>query len=143
MSKRKPIETEEELVQTVYQLFADVDPELPEEIDELLEAEGYNADAFAEEIEAFAARALAETPLNWRNRARQEIENQRQKLQKLTTSDRIVNREEIQRLLEQLRIKNPSVYAFYRNFEDESNADLSALRAELQYLLEEDGAEEE
>ncbi len=140
---RRPIETEDELLQTVYQLFAEIDPETPDEVDEIIEAGGNDPEALAEQMDALIARVLTQSPLLWRMRAQREIRNKRLQLQSFISFDRPANREAVQELLEKLRVRNPSIYAYYRNFESESDEDFATFRAELEYLLSEADTEEE
>lgn len=140
---RRPIETEAELLQTVCQLFAEIDPETPDEVDEIIEAGGDDPEVVAEQMDVFITRVLAESRHNWRNRAQDEIGKKRQRLQSFVSRNKSANREAIQELLEQLRIRNPSIYAYYRNLEFEGDEDLATSLAELEYLVNEADPEEE
>jgi hypothetical protein len=57
--KRKPIETSEELVRVFANLFNDVEPVTPEEVDERLQITGHDPDEVAAKMKATAKEAFA------------------------------------------------------------------------------------
>jgi len=65
---RRPIETGEDLVRAFADLFDEIEPETPEEIDAVLREAGYDPDEVGARMEAVAERALVDSPLNWRTR---------------------------------------------------------------------------
>ena len=137
MSKRKPLETEEELEEALDKLFDEIPPpETPEEVDETLREAGYDPEAIAAQMKAFAEQALANSPLNWRNRAPQEIEAGRSRLAEFL-SNTPKNRDDlVQAIRQQLsQLGGQAAYA-HRNLELEtaSDEDLAGWLADLQYL---------
>ena len=74
MDKRHPPATEEELVHANADLFNEVEPETPEEIDAVLREGGHDPDSIAARMKSIAECALARSPLNWRNRAQLGLE---------------------------------------------------------------------
>lgn len=53
--------TSAEFVRAIANLFDEIEPETPEEIDEVLREAGYNPDAIGKKMKAAAEKALAET----------------------------------------------------------------------------------
>ena len=138
MNKRRPPATEEELVHAFADLFDEVGPETPEEIDAALREEGHDPDTIAARMKSVAERALARSPLNWRNRAQQELEAERSKLDKVTPILRHGRGEiiaAIQQLLSRLQAHQLAPAHAYRNFDQATDEDLSSLLAELEYLV--------
>ena len=84
MDKRHPPATEEELVHANADLFNEVEPETPEEIDAVLREGGHDPDSIAARMKSIAERALARSPLNWRNRAQLELEAEERNLDSVT-----------------------------------------------------------
>jgi hypothetical protein len=138
MNKRRPPATEEELVHAFADLFDEVGPETPEEIDAVLREGGHDPDTIAARMKSIAERALARSPLNWRNRAQQELEAERTKLDRVTPVARHDRSEiiaAIQQLLSRLQAHQLAPAHAYRNFDQATDEDLSSLLAELEYLV--------
>jgi len=57
---RRPIETSEDLVRAFADLFDEIEPETPEEIDAVLREAGYDPDEVGARMKAVAERALNE-----------------------------------------------------------------------------------
>ena len=57
--------TPEELIQAVADLFNEVEPETPEEIEAVLREAGYDPDAIREQMKTIAERALSKQPQKW------------------------------------------------------------------------------
>jgi hypothetical protein len=137
MNKRRPPATEEELVHTFADLFDEVGPETPEEVDAILREGGHDPDTIAARMKSIAERALARSPLNWRNRAQQELEAERTKLDRVTPVARHDRSEiiaAIQQLLSRLQAHQLAPAHAYRNFDQATDEDLASLLAELEYL---------
>jgi hypothetical protein len=138
MNKQQPPATEEELVHAYADLFNEVEPETPEEIDAVLREGGHDPDSIAARMKSIAERALARSPLNWRNRAQQELEAEKRKLDSVTP---IVRRRRgemitaIQQLLSRLHAHQLAPTHAYRNFDQATDDDLASLLAELEYLV--------
>lgn len=150
MRKRKPVETEEQLLNALEEFFCDVAEDEPiEGIDAELREIGYDPDALGSRMDELARRALADSPLNWRNRGRREIEAAKEKLGRfeslpITQSlDRPALVDAIQQLLRKLGYRDPQlVPAHFRNFETASDQDLVSLLRQLEYLAsDQDGHE--
>ncbi len=138
MNKRQPPVTEEELVHAFADLFDEVEPETPEEIDAVLRDGGHDPDTIAARMKSIAERALARSPLNWRNRAQQELEAERSKLDRVTPIPRRGRGEiiaAIQQLLSRLQARQLAPAHAYRNFDQATDEDLASLLAELEYLV--------
>jgi hypothetical protein len=138
MNKRQPPATEEELVHAFADLFDEVGPETPEEIDAALREGGHDPDTVAARMKSIAERALARSPLNWRNRAQQELEAERSRLDNVTPILRRGRGEiiaAIQQLLSRLQAHQLAPAHAYRNFDQATDEDLTSLLAELEYLV--------
>src|SRR2546428_2956461 len=86
MSERRPPTTEEELIRAFTDIFNAVEPETPEEIQTTLRDAGYDPDNVAARMQAIAARAIKNSPLNWRNRAQVELESEKARLETIPSS---------------------------------------------------------
>ena len=80
MSELKSPQNEEELLKAIIDLLSDVEAEADEDIDEELRELGYNPEEIAARMKRAADRALAQSPLNWRNQAESEMERERRRL---------------------------------------------------------------
>lgn len=142
MKKRKPIETETQLLAALEQFFTNVSESEPiEAVDEELREYGYDSVALGSQIEALAQRALAESQLNWRNQARYEIDSARDKLDRFERAapdhqqDRSSLLNAIQQLLKKLGSQDSQLIpAHFRNFDSTSDQDLLSLLQELEFL---------
>ena len=146
MNKRQPPATEEELVHAFADLFNEVEPDTPEEIDAVLREGGHDPDTIAARMKSIAERALARSPLNWRNRAQQELEAEKSKLDNVTPIVRRGRGEmitAIQQLLSRLHAHQLAPAHAYRNFDQATDDDLASLLAELEYLVAGKPAHEE
>lgn len=137
MTKKKPLETSEEFANTLADLFNETEPETPEEIEAILREAGYDPAQLAIEMQAFAEQALKNSPLNWRNRAQQELTAARSHFE--STLSRVSrSRSElidaIQQLLQQVGSQSQPALAHFRNFEAATDDDLASMLEELEYL---------
>lgn len=123
-----------DLLNAFNNLFADLDPETPEETDEIIRSAGIDPDTYAAKIEELAQTVLAK-------QARLQIENARQKYDSRKTSQ-LRNRQsliqQIQEKMSQLSARNRIAFAHHRNLESASDADLQSLLEDLLYLVDPD-----
>lgn len=138
MNKRREPRTDQELMQAFEELFAEILPEMPDEVDATLREAGYDPDEVAVNMQDFATRIWNTSPLNWRNHAHQEIAQELSRLENFTTSPHATRSEiiaTIQQLLTQIGGKqNLPAGIHFRNFEQASDDDLVSLLQELEYL---------
>lgn len=142
MRKRKPIETEKQLLNALEEFFCDVAEDEPVEIiDAELRELGYNPEALGRRMGEMARRALTDSPLNWRTQGRREIEAAKERLSRFENlpitqgPDRPALVNAIQQLLRKLGYSDPQlVPAHFRNFETASDQDLASLLRQLEYL---------
>jgi hypothetical protein len=134
VKKRRRVETSEDLVCAFADLFNEVAPETPEEIDGELCAAGYDPDKIGARMQAAAEQSLANSPLNWRSRAQRQLEVERARIAGFVTT-LLRSRAEIIAAIRQLVAQSGGqmVYA-HRNFESETDEDLASLLADLEYL---------
>ncbi|KKN21382.1 hypothetical protein LCGC14_0925990 [marine sediment metagenome] len=134
--------SEEDLLLAVADLFDEVTEEDIEEIDAALIEYGYDPEEVGRQMRMVAERALGDSPLNWRNQARQEIQRERERIESLTSQAINKTRAEIlaraSELLELAKAihKKPAL-AHFRNFEEMTEQDLADLVEELEHLLSE------
>lgn len=125
---------QQDLLDTLNNLLADIDPDTPEETDEVIRSAGIDPDAYAAKIEELAQNALAK-------QARLQIENARQKYDSRKTAQ-AGNRQsliqQIQERMSQLSARNRMVFAHHRNLESASDADLQSLLDDLSFLVDSD-----
>ncbi len=134
MKQRKQIETSAELVRAFADLFDEVVPETAEEIDAELRAAGYNPEEIGASMQIAAQQALAQSPLNWRNRAKRELEGERARIDKFTRP-MLRGRAELIAAIRQVLAQSGGHMAYaHRNLELETDEDLATLLEELEYL---------
>lgn len=134
MNKQRCIETSEDLVRAFADFFDEIAPRTPEEIDVALREAGYDPNEVGARMKTAAERALADSPLNWRNRAQREIEAARSQIAGSATAV-LRSREEIIAAIEQLVAQSGSQMAYaHRNLESETDEDLVSLLSQLEYL---------
>lgn len=137
MENRKPPTTDAELMRAINKLFDEIEPESPEEIDAILQEAGYDPQQVAARMKAVADSVLATSPLDWRNRAPQRIQQERARLDSFVSStpqSRADMVAAIQKLAAGLGSNRSLAGAYHRNFEEASDEDLASLLAELEYL---------
>jgi hypothetical protein len=144
VSKKKRIETNQDLVNVLADLFDEINENTDfseQELDEILHEAGYDPSEVAIKAQTVIEDALANSPLNWRNRAQQELEETRTRFQQMeinTPSDRVELLEAIQQILDQLGGTHKQALAHFRNFESTSDEDLASMLVELRFLAETD-----
>ena len=142
MKKRAEIQTSEDLVRAFGEFFDELEPETAESIDAELRDAGYDPGEVGARMKAIAERAITESPLNWRKRARGELEEARDGLRDsppTSPRDRGNIVESIKQLLLQLGDRARPAPAYFRNLESLSDEDLVGMLDELEYLLGKDG----
>lgn len=144
MKKHKAVETDQDLINALADLFDEVNKNATfseEEVDITLREAGYDPEQVVKNMQTIADQALANSPLNWRNRAPKELKEAKAKLQAMST-DRPLNKVElkksIQQLLDQLSNPQKQAFAHFRNFESMSDEDLASLLNELEFLTKTD-----
>lgn len=145
MPSKKPIETPEELVHAVEDLLDRALLEDDQEANAFLEENGLDPQLIGNRIQALAHAALADSPLNWRNRAQAEIKQAQERLEK-TSNRRGLTRAELLEAIERLRPKigkSKTAVAFFRNYQELTDAELVAILAELEYLNEKNSNSEQ
>src|SRR5712691_2596205 len=138
MSERRPPATEDELIRAFTDLFDAVEPETPEEIQTTLRDTGYDPDSVAARMQAIVARAIENSPLNWRNRAQEELESEKARLETMA-SPQPHNRADIINSIKQLLtgLLHPQfeLATHFRNFDRATDEDLVSLLADFEYLV--------
>ncbi|MBK7781774.1 MAG: hypothetical protein IPJ58_13600 [Ardenticatenia bacterium] len=139
MSDRIAPGTEEELISAIDELLADVrPPETVEEVETFLRECGYDSVDVAARMQALVDGLVAQSPLNWRNRAPQEMEAARAKREGVIVerSDRNGTIAAIKRLYTELSEGQRQFVpaALFRNLETASDSDLADLQGDLEYL---------
>ena len=137
MTERRSMGTYEELTRVLADLFDEVGPDTPEEVDAVLVEAGYDPDEVGRQMQAIAEQAMANSPVNWRNRAQQELAAERARYER-TASTPSGSREDmisgIRHLISQMGQRPSQVFAYHRNLEDMSDEDLASLLSDLEYL---------
>ncbi len=141
MNSRKPPATEVELMHTLIELFNEVEPESEEEVDEVIREAGFDPKDVGTRIKKAANLALANSPLNWRNRG-QEIAKERSRLA-AAKPERPASRAgllaAIQEKLTQFGGNQPALMTAYRNLDEATETDLASLLDQLDYLIGQQG----
>lgn len=121
-----------EMREAFYSIFAEIDPDTPEEVDEIIRAAGIDPDAYATKIRKLAKNTIAE-------QARRQIVADHQQYDRTANStieERKLIVQTIQKMLSMLDSKKSAAFAHYRNMESASDADLKSLLNDLTYLTE-------
>ncbi len=141
MKNNKRIETEEKLLQILEEFFCDVtEDESIENVESELRDLGYDLAKLEKKGREIANFHIINSPLNWRNKAKKEIEVARTELEKARFSeDQNLDRQslinEIRKILNSSGQKNSEfVPAHFRNFEAASEGDLLSTLNQLRYL---------
>ena len=142
MSKRKPPETDAELLAAFADLFDEIEIESDEEASQVLRAAGYDLDELDKEIRAIVKEAAASSPLNWRNKQSQ-ISISKERFNSIRR--RLLSRSEMVAtagaLIEQIsQSQVPATY--YRNFEEMTDEDLATWLIELTFLIDDSNLDE-
>jgi hypothetical protein len=146
MDKRKGPESYEDLVKALADLFDEIGPVAPEEVDRVLIEAGYDPSTVATRMNAIAHQAMQDSPLSWRNRALKAIREEQSRLEKLerpVLKDRIEVVDAINELIRRIGGEQYKlVGARFRNLEDATDNDLVSLLSQLEYLASQqvDGA---
>lgn len=138
MTSKKPIETSEELVRAVEDSLEQALLEDDQEANAFLQENGLDPQLIGDRMQAVAHAALADSPLNWRNRAQVEIKRAQERLGN-TAKRGNLTRTELLEAIERLRPKigkDKAAVAFFRNFQELNDDELVAILAELEYLDE-------
>lgn len=138
MNERRPPTTEDELIRAFADLFDAVESETPEEIQTTLRDAGYDPDDVAARMQAIAARAIENSPFNWRNRAQRELETEKTQLETRISStprNRTGIIDAIKQLLAGLPGQQFELVAHFRNFDQATDEDLASLLADFEYLV--------
>ena len=141
--KPKP-ETEQDLIDLLAQLLDIDDPdESAEQVDEELRAAGLDPDEIGAKMAASAEDAYRSSPLNWRQRAREQRAEAKARLGRRAGIGQFRSRGDIVRDINALVAQSPflrdapRVQAHFRNFDTATDEDLADLLAELEFLAEE------
>lgn len=136
MPKRKPPETDAELLAAFADLFDEIEMESDEDTDEVLRAAGYDLAALDSEIRAIVDETVASSPLNWRNK-QAEIAQVKERFNRM--QKRLLSRPEMETTAKALIAKipqseRPAIH--FRNFEEMTDEDLASWLIELNFLIE-------
>jgi len=134
MVKRKPIQTSEELVRAFADLFDEVDPGTPEEVDEILRVTGHNPDEVAAKMKAAAEQAFDNAMQRWRQQTLDELQEERARIAKFKPTP-ARGRADIISVIRHLNTQfGGQVTLAHRNLEAETDESLASLLHHLEYL---------
>ncbi len=140
--RRNDRQTEQNLVRAFAELFEQVEPTTPEEIDETLRSAGYDPEETERQFAALARQALEQSSLNWRNRAKAlETEQARLRQRDLNAITGDSRETLIGKIKQLLMSSGPQLHlasVHFRNFDEASDEDLASFLAELEYLVSEE-----
>ena len=138
--RRKIPETEEELFDAFLTLTGETAPNTEDEIRTFLEASGYDLEELTARAERVFKPALAASPLNWRNRARKEMNAARKRMSE-SFSRKVTDRQEIIAAIQAVLMRpGPAATALFRNIDLEniSDEDLQSIWEEYEFLQADD-----
>ena len=142
MTKRKPIQTSEELVHAFANLFDEVGPTTQEDIEQVLYATGHDPDEIAAKMKGTAERAFSSALQRWRQETSEKLQTEREQIASFQSTP-VVGRENvlsaIRRLDERL---GGQVALAYRNLESETDDSLLSLLHNLEYLASQQGSKD-
>ncbi len=118
MSEKKPVETSEDLVRALNELFNQVMIDVPEEVDDILREAGYDPDQLGKEMADFARRVSAKSPLDWRNK-HEDVEQAKTKL-RASLPQRQMTRSQKEARLQELLVEQEDLgmVVAFRNFNE-------------------------
>ena len=138
--RRKIPETEEDLFDAFLTLTGETAPNTEDEIRTFLEASGYDVEELTARAERVFKPALAASPLNWRNRARKEMNAAREKISESIRRNVIDRQEIIARIQSVLMRPGLAPTTLFRNIDLEniSDEDLQSIWEEYEFLQADD-----
>lgn len=136
MKNNKRIETEIELLQALEKFLFEED--LIEDVDKDLKDLGYDLDELEKKGREIANVSIANSPFNWRNKSKKEIEVAKINLHK-NPIDKSLDRESVVERIQNLLLilgtkKINNVTANFRNLENVSHNDLVNMLEQLEFL---------
>lgn len=137
---RKMPETEEELLDAFLDLLGEVAPDTEEEVDAFLEASGYDPEELTIQAESMFKQALETSPLDWRNRARQELNAAKKRMTQQGSKTRRSREENIAAIQMLQQRYGQAMAAHFRNIDLDniSDEDLESIREEYEFLQADD-----
>ena len=142
MKPPKKDRTEADILRTIADLFDQVLEDDMDEVDATLRGFGFDPDEVGARMKAVADKALAESPLNWRNRAPSELARARAKLDEYASTVNLPIaqlRELASSLMAQIEQRHgrPAL-AHFRNLEEVTDEDLASLVEDLRFLIDDE-----
>lgn len=139
MTTKKTPATDKEILEFVVDLIGeDIASNDAEEVDMVLREAGLDPDALAQHYEQVAQEAWAQSPLNWRNRARSQLERTKEHFASIQPKSTPTSRNEIleaiQAVTDRLGQHGQPALAAYRNFTEATDEDLRSILRDLEYL---------
>ena len=140
---RKSLETEAELLDAFWDLLSDGAPETEEEVQAFLVERGYNLEELNARAERVLKPALETSPLDWRNRARQEMDEVKKRWAGRTRGRHFTRQENITAIKSMPEHRGAAAGAYFRNsdFDSLSDEELQEIRDELEFLQANDDGE--
>ena len=137
---RKMPETEEELLDAFLDLLGEVAPDTEEEVDAFLRASGYDPEELIAQAESTFKEALETSPLDWRNRARQELSVAKKRMTQQGSKTRRSREENIAAIQMLQQRYGQAMAAHFRNsdLDNISDGDLESIREEYEFLQADD-----
>lgn len=133
---RKAPETEEELLDAFWDLLGEVVPDTEKEIDTFLKASGYEPKDLNNQAEYAFQKALETSPLDWRNRARYELNAAKARFARQDTKPSRSREESIATLQMLQQRFGSAMAAHFRNInlDNISDEDLESILDEYEFL---------
>lgn len=142
MSTRKGPLSDQEFEKAFERLLYNSEPVTPEEVDALLRSEGLDPEAIAARGRAIAEKALADSPLDWRNSREQRLRAERA-LKAAEVRAMMPRKDILTAICDVLAGPNAlqaQAILQHRNLEEMPDEDLASLLIELEFLT---GGEQE
>lgn len=120
----------QDMLDAIYSIFAEIDPDTTEEVENIIRAAGIDPDDYATKTRNLAQNTLEEE-------ARQRIDVARQKYDSEKSTiigERQTVIQTIREMMARLSNQQRAAFAYHRNLESESDSDLQSLLDDLSYL---------
>jgi hypothetical protein len=143
MTKRKPIQTSEELAHAFADLFDEVGPTTQEEVDEVLRITGHNPDEVAVKMQAAAEQAFADAMHRWRQETAKKLQKERSRIASFESPPVYGRASMISAIIRLDAQVGGQVALAHRNLESETDESLASLLHHLEYLVSQQGSEDE
>lgn len=126
----------DELCRKLFTFLNDEELMSLDEANRILREAGHDPDQVGKQVKAVADQAIASSPHNWRNRAKQDRQRVQNTLDRFRSENKNLDRLGFIDAINNLVVEN-SLSVSYRNLQEMTDEDLESLLQDLLYLVSE------